>query len=231
MLTAPSVDMTGNLSIDGALTTIGDAPTDTVDFNTNISQDFEPGSTEGLTLGTGVNRWKELHTKTANINSISISSQTIATNESNADLYITAKGTGKVRVENLEFEDNKIIGKFSPEGEFIVTDYELSTPDIFNGNQGFKTQLPRYTTVFGIPVLGTANVSDLAIKHAANMLASYLDNNFDGVADNTALLATFSSGLYGIVVYADASEETTLASTFGSFAVNRTFGVYQKRNE
>ena len=226
-VTAPSVDMTGNLSIDGALTTIGDAPTDTVDFNTNISQDFEPGSTEGLTLGTGINRWKELHTKTANINSISISSQTIATNESNADLYITAKGTGKVRVENLEFEDNKIIGKFSPEGEFIVTDYELSTPDIFNGNQGFKTQLPRYTTVFGIPVLGTANVSDLAIKHAANMLASYLDNNFDGVADNTALLATFSSGLYGIVVYADASEETTLASTFGSFAVNRTFGVYQ----
>ena len=226
-VTAPSVDMTGNLSIDGALTTIGDAPTDTVDFNTNISQDFEPGSTEGLTLGTAANRWKELHTKTANINTISISSQTIATNESNADLYITAKGTGKVRVENLEIEDNKIIGKFSPEGEFIVTDYELSTPDIFNGNQGFKTQLPRYTTVFGIPVLGTANVSDLAIKHAANMLASYLDNNFDGVADNTALLATFSSGLYGIVVYADASEETTLASTFGSFAVNRTFGVYQ----
>jgi hypothetical protein len=226
-VTAPSVDMTGNLSIDGALTTIGDAPTDTVDFNTNISQDFEPGSTEGLTLGTAANRWKELHTKTANINTISISSQTISTTESNADLYITAKGTGKVRVENLEFEDNKIIGKFSPEGEFIVTDYELSTPDIFNGNQGFKTQLPRYTTVFGIPVLGTANVSDLAIKHAANMLASYLDNNFDGVADNTALLATFSSGLYGIVVYADASEETTLASTFGSFAVNRTFGVYQ----
>ena len=226
-VTAPSVDMTGNLSIGGALTTIGDAPTDTVDFNTNISQNFEPGSTEGLVLGTAANRWKELHTKTANINSISISSQTISTNETNADLYITAKGTGKVRVENLEFEDNKIIGKFSPEGEFIVTDYELSTPDIFNGNQGFKTQLPRYTTVFGIPVLGTANVSDLAIKHAANMLASYLDNNFDGVADNTALLATFSSGLYGIVVYADASEETTLASTFGSFAVNRTFGVYQ----
>jgi hypothetical protein len=224
---APSVDMTGNLIIGGSLTTLGDAPTDTVDFNTNISQDFEPGSTEGLTLGTPANRWKELHTKTANINSISISSQTIATNETNADLYITAKGTGKVRVENLEFEDNKIIGKFSPEGAFTVSDYELSTPAIFNGNQGFKTQLPRYTTVFGIPVLGTANVSDLAIKHAANMLASYLDNNFDGVADDSLLLATFSSGLYGIVVYADATEEASLASTFGSFAVNRIFGVYQ----
>ena len=224
---APSVDITGNLSIGGALTTIGDAPSDTVDFNTNISQNFEPGSTEGLTLGTASKRWKELHTKTAVINSISISSQTIATNESNADLYITAKGTGKVRVENLEFEDNKIIGKFSPEGVFTVSDYELSTPSIFNGYLSFKTQLPKYTTVFGIPVLGTATVSDDAIKHAANMLASYLDNNFDGVADDTALLATFSSGLYGIVVYADAAEESSLAGTFGAFAVNRTFSVYQ----
>ena len=330
---APSVDMTGNLSIGGSLTTLGDAPTDTVDFNTNISQNFEPGNNNGILklygdksdpnfnypetyslrangitytynatgedernyfagiaalsvpgltigshslngltnailityiaqavgdqlvllgnasdatngwvhlghqpgtykadgsdLGTSSYRWKELHTKSANIDTISISSQLISTNTTNADLNIVATGTGKVRVENLEFEDNKIIGKFSPEGSFIVNDYELSTPTIFNGYMSFKTQLPKYTTVFGIPVLGTATVSDNAIKHAANMLASYLDNNFDKVADDATLLATFSSGLYGIVVYADATEEASLASTFGSFAVNRTFGVYQ----
>ena len=330
---APSVDMTGNLTIGGSLTTLGDAPTDTVDFNTNISQNFEPGNNNGILklygdksdpnfnypetyslrangitytynatgedernyfagiaalsvpgltigshslngltnailityiaqavgdqlvllgnasdatngwvhlghqpgtykadgsdLGTSSYRWKELHTKSANIDTISISSQLISTNTTNADLNITATGTGKVRVENLEFEDNKIIGKFSPEGSFIVNDYELSTPTIFNGYMSFKTQLPKYTTVFGIPVLGTATVSDNAIKHAANMLASYLDNNFDNVADDATLLATFSSGLYGIVVYADATEEASLASTFGSFAVNRTFGVYQ----
>jgi hypothetical protein len=51
---APSVDITGNLSVGGALNTIGNSPTDTVDFNTNISQNFEPGSTEGLVLGTDV---------------------------------------------------------------------------------------------------------------------------------------------------------------------------------
>ncbi len=330
---APQVDISGNFTVGGSLTTLGDAPTDTVDFDTNVSQDFEPGNNDGILklygdksdpnftypktysltangttytynatgedernyfagiaalnvpgltvgwhslngltnailityisqavgdqlvllgnasdatngwvhlghqpgtyradgsdLGTSTYRWKELHTKTANIDTISISSQLISTNTSDADLYITATGTGRVRVENLEFESNKIIGKFSPEGEFIVNDYELSTPTIFNGYASFKTQLPKYTTVFGIPVLGTATVSDNAIKHAANMLASYLDNDFDGVADDSLLLATFSSGLYGIVVYADESEETTLASTFGAFAVNRTFGVYQ----
>ena len=335
---APSVETTGNLSIGGTLTTIGDAPTDTVDFNTNISQDFTAGNNNGVLtlrgnkddpsfaygktytltangitytygptgdgtggnsdardgnhylgiadlnvpgltygvsapgggllnpvqityvaqsvgdrlilgntngwthvglqsggsyradgtdLGTSAYRWKELHTKSAIIDSITISSQSIATTPSNADLNITATGTGKVRVENLEFEDNKIIGKFSPEGVFTISDYELSTPAIFNGYLAFRTQLPKYTTVFGIPVLGTATVSDDAIKHAANMLGSYLDNNFDGVADDSLLLATFSSGLYGIVVYADATEEASLASTFGAFAVNRTFGVYQ----
>ncbi|MBG11461.1 MAG: hypothetical protein CMD92_09925 [Gammaproteobacteria bacterium] len=325
---APSVETTGNLSIGGALTTIGDAPTDTVDFNTNISQDFTPGNDNGVLtvpgniqdpsfaidktytltangvtytygpttnedrnfytglnnlgipgfamgvvpgalpvpvqitytaqsagdtltlantngwthvglqagasyragavdLGTSTTRWKELHTKSAIIDSITISSQSIATTPTNADLKITATGTGRVRFENLEFEDNKIIGKFSPEGVFTISDYELSTPAIFNGYTAFKTQLPKYTTVFGIPVLGTATVSDDAIKHAANMLASYLDNDFDGVADDSLLLATFSSGLYGIVVYADATEESTLSSIFGAFAVNRTFGVYQ----
>ena len=325
---APSVETSGNLSIGGTLTTIGDEPTDTVDFNTNISQDFTPGNNNGVLtvpgtiqdpsfainktytltangvtytygpttnedrnfytglnnlgipgfnmgvvpgalpvpvqitytaqsagdtltlantngwthvglqagasyragavdLGTSTTRWKELHTNSAIIDSITISSQSIATTPSNADLKITATGTGRVRFENLEFEDNKIIGKFSPEGVFTVSDYELSTPTIFSGYLSFRTQLPKYTEVFGIPVLGTATVSDDAIKHAANMLASYLDNNFDGVADDPALLATFSSGLYGIVVYADATEEASLASTFGSFAVNRTFGVYQ----
>ena len=224
---APSVELSGNLSVSGAVSAIGDNSNDTVDFNTNISQNFEPGSTEGLVLGTATHRWKELNATTAVINSISISSQLISTNESNADLYITALGTGKVRVSNIELEDNKIIGKFSPSGVFVVNDYELSTPTIFNGYSSFKTQLPRYTTVFGIPVLGTATVSDNAIKHAANMLASYLDNNFDGVAENTALLNTFADGLYGIVVYANSTEETSLASTFGSFAINRTFGVYE----
>ena len=325
---APSVETSGNLSIGGTLTTIGDEPTDTVDFNTNISQDFTPGNNNGVLtvpgtiqdpsfainktytltangvtytygpttnedrnfytglnnlgipgfnmgvvpgalpvpvqitytaqsagdtltlantngwthvglqagasyragavdLGTSTTRWKELHTKSAIIDSITISSQSIATTPSNADLKITATGTGRVRFENLEFEDNKIIGKFSPEGVFTISDYELSTPTIFSGYLSFRTQLPKYTEVFGIPVLGKATVSDDAIKHAANMLASYLDNNFDGVADDPALLATFSSGLYGIVVYADATEEASLASTFGAFAVNRTFGVYQ----
>ena len=46
-VTMPSVTTTGNFVIDGSLNTLGDAPTDTIDFNTPISQDFVPGSADG----------------------------------------------------------------------------------------------------------------------------------------------------------------------------------------
>ena len=51
---APNVTTSGNFVIDGAINTIGDAPTDTVDFNTPISQDFVPGTDDGalVLLGT-----------------------------------------------------------------------------------------------------------------------------------------------------------------------------------
>lgn len=225
---APSVTTTGNLTIDGSITTIGDEPTDTVDFNTPLSQDFVPGGSGDVKLGTSTKNWQNIYSTTATINSVEISSQTIGTNITNADLYIRANGLGKVFFDNLEFEDNKIIGKFSPEGEFVVyNSTDIDYPTIFNGYESLRSTLPKYTTVLGIPVLGTASVSDDAVKHAANLLGSYLDNNFDGVADNPTIYAEFNNGLFGIVVYSDSTEETNLTSTLGAFKPNRTFSVLE----
>ena len=225
---APSVTTTGNLTIDGSITTIGDEPTDTVDFNTPISQAFVPGGSGDVKLGTSTKTWANLYGTTANINSVDISSQSIGTNITNADLYITATGTGKVFFDNLELFDNKIVGKFSPEGEFVVSNStDPGFPTIFTGYLGLREHLPKYTTVLGIPVLGTAQASDDAVKHAANLLGSYLDNNYDGVADNATIYAEFSDGLTGIVVYADSADETALTATLGSFKPNRTFSVLE----
>ena len=44
----PQVTTTGNFSIGGSINALGDSPTDTVDFNTPISQDFVPGTDEAL---------------------------------------------------------------------------------------------------------------------------------------------------------------------------------------
>ena len=223
---APQVDVSGNFTVGGSVNNIGDAPTDTVDFETNISQNFEPGDSEGLKLGKASKRWKTVYSTTANFDSVDISNQSIGTNITNADLNLVAPD--KIRFENLEFKDNKIISKFSPEGEFIVGDSTSEGyPGIFTGYLSLRSILPKYTTILGIPVLGTATVTDEAVQHAASLLGSYLDNNFDGVADDATLYAEFSDGLTAIIVYSNATEESTLASSLGAFAVNRSFAVHQ----
>lgn len=46
---------------------------------------------------------------------------------------------------------------------------------------------PKSTSVFGTLIVGTAKTSDASILHAANIMAEYLDNNEDGIADNPAV--------------------------------------------
>lgn len=47
---------------------------------------------------------------------------------------------------------------------------------------------PKSTSVFGTQIVGTAKTPDAAIIHAANVMAEYLDNNEDGIADNFAVV-------------------------------------------
>ena len=42
--------------------------------------------------------------------------------------------------------------------------------------------------VFGVVIYATDDVSDLDLLHAANVMAQYLDNNEDGIADNPLIL-------------------------------------------
>jgi len=48
---------------------------------------------------------------------------------------------------------------------------------------------PRSTEVFGVKIRATASSSDVAIKHAAAVMAQYLDNDEDGVVDNEVVVA------------------------------------------
>lgn len=47
---------------------------------------------------------------------------------------------------------------------------------------------PKSIPVFGTLIVGTAKTSDAAMLHAANVMAQYLDNNEDGIADNPAVV-------------------------------------------
>jgi hypothetical protein len=55
-------------------------------------------------------------------------------------------------------------------------------------NNDLLTVFPLYTQVFNIPIRGTLGTSKEAMLHAANVMAQYLDNDEDGIADNQAVV-------------------------------------------
>ena len=103
---APQITTTGNFTINGSLQNLGDSPTDTVDFNTPISQNFEPGSSEAKKLGTVSKRWQEVNSQIVNVNTLRLSTGTLGTSETNADLYINSNNAGKVKFNDLHFKSN-----------------------------------------------------------------------------------------------------------------------------
>tara|TARA_Y100000589_G_scaffold114116_2_gene108388 strand:+ start:140 stop:979 length:840 start_codon:yes stop_codon:yes gene_type:complete len=53
-----------------------------------------------------------------------------------------------------------------------------------------RKEISQYVDVFGIPVLATPRTSPEKVRHAAIVLAEYLDNDEDGEPDNPKVLAT-----------------------------------------
>lgn len=54
----------------------------------------------------------------------------------------------------------------------------------------FKKQFTYYLNVFGIHLFGTATTPPAKLRHAAVILAEYLDNDEDGKPDNPMVLET-----------------------------------------
>lgn len=67
----------------------------------------------------------------------------------------------------------------SVDGPFEITDHSDS---------GFEA-LPKKTSVFEIPIYAAAGVEDAKLLHAAVVMAQYLDNDEDGVADHPLVVA------------------------------------------
>ena len=63
---------------------------------------------------------------------------------------------------------------------------------VAHSDQGF-TETNRKVEVFGVPIYAYATVEDVKLLHAANIMAQYLDNNEDGLVDNSTLLSALIS--------------------------------------
>ncbi|MCG7497849.1 hypothetical protein MHO82_13345 [Vibrio sp. Of7-15] len=60
----------------------------------------------------------------------------------------------------------------------------LSTTESHTEPRSLSVAFPQYTDVFGISIRATPTTPPESIKHAANIMAQYLDNNEDGTPDN-----------------------------------------------
>ncbi|SDJ96367.1 hypothetical protein SAMN04488540_11663 [Ferrimonas sediminum] len=63
-----------------------------------------------------------------------------------------------------------------------------TTPAPDNGNRALEKAFPLHTSVFGVSIRATSNTDKAKVLHAANVMAQYLDNDENGLADNQAVV-------------------------------------------
>ncbi len=99
-----NLEVTNNVSVFGDIT-LGDSPTDNINFVGSINSDLLPATDNFYNLGSSALnlRWKDVYVNSANLNGINITTNTIQTTGTNSDLVLTANGTGRVY-----FPDNDV---------------------------------------------------------------------------------------------------------------------------
>ncbi|WP_298515178.1 hypothetical protein [uncultured Kordia sp.] len=76
---------------------------------------------------------------------------------------------------------------------------------VANTDDGF-TNFNRKVMVFGIDIYAVAGVEDAKLLHAANVMAQYLDNDEDGVVDNSLVIDKMLENKAFLVMWASESD-------------------------
>ena len=80
---------------------------------------------------------------------------------------------------------------------------------VAHSDAGF-TATNRKVDVFGVPIYAYATVEDVKLLHAANIMAQYLDNNEDGVVDNSTLLSALISSNTALYMWKQESQQGSI---------------------
>ena len=80
---------------------------------------------------------------------------------------------------------------------------------VAHSDAGF-TSTNRKVEVLGVPIYAYANVEDVKLLHAANIMAQYLDNDEDGVVDNPALLSALISSNAGLYMWKQEGQQGSI---------------------
>lgn len=99
--------ITGDLQTDGTLT-FGNQAQDTVTFNTDLSQNLNPKTTNSFDIGAVGKIWRDIYIASIKTQNINISGNRIETTLTDSNLLLSGNGAGNTRIEGLLFENNSI---------------------------------------------------------------------------------------------------------------------------
>lgn len=120
------LDITGNFTIDGTLITFGNQFQDTVKFNVDINQNFNPDDDTTYMLGNSNYRWNNAHLSQAEIDGIQIFDNIITTKDSNSNLELLSNSSGVVGLENVTVRDTTISTYPIPGADSSIADSHLN---------------------------------------------------------------------------------------------------------
>jgi hypothetical protein len=104
---AKNLAITGDLQTDGTLT-FGNQSQDTVTFNTELSQNLNPKTTNSFDVGVVGKIWRDINIASINTQDINVSGNRIETTLTDSNLLLSGNGTGNTRLEGLLFGNNSI---------------------------------------------------------------------------------------------------------------------------
>ena len=90
-----------------------------------------------------------------------------------------------------------------PTNETVDFTIETTLPDTL---EALEDYFNRYINVFDLNVIATDSVDEANLLHAAYVLAEYLDNNEDGIVDDTTILNALLDNNGTVVITEDEDE-------------------------
>ena len=195
-----------NFSFGGTLNVSGDQEADSLDFNVNFEQNFNPHQTLVHDLGTVTKKWSNVYLGKMQAGNITSNDNYITSDESNANLELRANGTGVLSVpsNNVRIDNNLTIVKETTLKDSIVT-YEYGSNLIDNGS--FPTDVSSWTPSGGgtissaggnlrIDAIGSAqNASQVVTAVESGKTYDFTTTFKSAVNSNAFYLRIFESGV------------------------------------
>lgn len=126
-------------------------------------------------------------------------------------LAVGACSVARINTDDRQNDDKAEQIKDKPVKQNIKVTANIEIKEIPNSLSVFrKAGFSKYVSVFGVHIFSTSKTPDTKIMHAANVMAQYLDNDEDGIPDNTLVLSHLVSRNAYLVFSADEEDFETL---------------------